>query len=312
MLRRFFGRRRSDPSSASPARSVTSRRILAAVLVAAPAGGCQNLLDPIGPVGAAERLILIDSVAIMLAIVAPVIVLTAAFAYWFRSGNTRAFYWPDWEFSGHLELIVWAIPLLVVVVLGGVAWYGSHELDPFKPLPGTSKPVEVQVAALDWKWLFIYPDEGVARVNELAVPVGVPVHFTITSAGPMNSFFVPGLGSQIYAMAGMASQLWLEADREGDYRGLSANFSGEGFPAMRFDVKALPADGYARWIADAKAAPSPLDRAAYAELVRPGVVTRPSAFRAVEPGLFRAIVEGTAPQPSPLIQPAIQSTCGRT
>ena len=177
---------------------------LVALAFLAPLGGCSGILDPAGPVGAAQKLILINSVAIMLAIVLPVMALIAGFAFWFRASNPRAFYWPEWEFSGHLELIVWAIPALVVVVLGGVAWFGSHDLDPFKPLPGKAKPVEIQVVALDWKWLFIYPDEGIASVNGPAVPVGVPIHFIITSSGVMNSFFVPRLGSQIYAMAGMA------------------------------------------------------------------------------------------------------------
>ena len=291
---------------------------LAAAIAAAPLAGCSGVLDPAGPVGAAQRLILIDSLAIMLAIVLPVIVAIAGFAFWFRASNPRAFYWPEWEFSGHLELIVWAIPALVVVVLGGVAWFGSHELDPFRPLPGNAKPVEVQVVSLDWKWLFIYPDEGVASVNALAVPVGVPIHFTITSSGVMNSFFVPRLGSQIYAMAGMATQLWLQADQAGTFDGFSANFSGEGFADMRFDLKALPEDDYAKWIAEAKASGADLDRDRYAELVKPSMNVSPSAYRSVEPRLFESIVNGTAPQPSASIQPALQAkgqataTCGGT
>jgi cytochrome o ubiquinol oxidase subunit II len=275
--------------------------------------GCSGVLDPAGPVGAAQKLILVDSVAIMLAIVLPVFVLIAAFAFWFRASNPRAFYWPDWEFSGHLELIVWSIPTLVVVVLGGVAWFGSHDLDPFLPLPGKAKPVEVQVAALDWKWLFVYPEEGVASVNTLAVPVGVPIHFTITSSGVMNSFFVPRLGSQIYAMAGMASQLWLQADEPGTFDGFSANFSGQGFADMRFDLKALPPDDYAKWIAEAKASGADLDRNRYAALVKPSTNVSPSAYRSVEPGLFESIVNGTAPQRSASIKPALRAAiCGGT
>ncbi|HEY1943007.1 MAG TPA: ubiquinol oxidase subunit II [Roseiarcus sp.] len=281
-------------------------------------GGCSGVLDPAGPVGAAQKLILVDSVAIMLAIVLPVFVLIAGFAFWFRASNSRAFYWPDWEFSGHLELIVWAIPTLVVVVLGGVAWFGSHDLDPFRPLPGKAKPVEVQVVALDWKWLFIYPEEGVAGVNEVAVPVGVPIHFTITSSGVMNSFFVPRLGSQIYAMAGMTSQLWLQADEPGTFGGFSANFSGQGFAHMRFDLKALPQDDYAKWIAEAKASGADLDHNRYAELVKPSTNVSPSAYRSVEPGLFESIVNGTAAQRSASIKPALRATgqaaaiCGGT
>ena len=293
-------------------------RVLLFAVAAAPLAGCSGILDPAGPVGAAQKLILIDSLAIMLAIVIPVIFLIAGVAYWFRASNPRAFYWPEWEFSGHLELIVWSIPALVIVVVGGVAWFGSHDLDPFKPLPGKGKPVEIQVVALDWKWLFIYPEEGVASVNGPAVPVGVPIHFTITSSGVMNSFFVPRLGSQIYAMAGMATQLWLQADETGTFDGLSANFSGQGFSDMRFDLTALPAGDYAKWIADAKASGSDLDRKRYAELVKPSLNVSPSAYRSVEPRLFESIVNGSAPQPSALIKPAPQATgqaaqiCGGT
>ena len=284
------------------ARGVAGAAAVGAALILS---GCSGVLDPAGPVGAAQKLILVDSVAIMLAIVLPVFVLIAAFAFWFRASNSRAFYWPDWEFSGHLELIVWSIPTLVVVVLGGVAWFGSHDLDPYLPLPGKAKPVEVQVVALDWKWLFIYPEEGVASVNAIAVPVGVPIHFTITSSGVMNSFFVPRLGSQIYAMAGMASQLWLQADKTGTFGGFSANFSGQGFADMRFDLKALPQDDYAKWVAEAKASGADLDRNRYAELVKPSMNVSPSAYRSVERRLFESIVNGTAPQSSASIKPAL-------
>ena len=253
----------------------------------------------------------------MLAIVLPVIVAIAGFAFWFRASNPRAFYWPDWEFSGHLELIVWAIPALVVVVLGGVAWFGSHELDPFRPLPGKRKPVEVQVVALDWKWLFIYPEEGVASVNALAVPVGVPIHFTITSSGVMNSFFVPRLGSQIYAMAGMATQLWLQADQPGPSTASRRISAATVSPTCASTSRRCRADGYAKWIADAKASGADLDRDRYAELVKPSVNVSPSAYRSVEPGLFESIVNGTAPQPSASIQPALRAgtaaaICGGT
>ena len=315
MFPRLFVHGVPDQSKAAAAtRALFPRiRMLAAALVAAPLMGCEGVLDPAGPVGAAQRLILINSLAIMLAIVIPVIIMIAGFAFWFRASNPRAFYWPEWEFSGHLELIVWFIPALVIVVVGGVAWFGSHDLDPFKPLPGKGKPVEIQVVALDWKWLFIYPEEGVASVNGPAVPVGVPIHFTITSSGVMNSFFVPRLGSQIYAMAGMATQLWLEADQTGTFDGLSANFSGQGFSDMRFELKALPADDYAKWIADAKASAVDLDRARYAELVKPSMNVSPSTYRSVEPRLFESIVNGSAPQPSASIRPTPQAAiCGGT
>ena len=145
-----------------------------------------NLLDPQGPIAAAERTILIDSIAIMLAIVLPTIAAIFAFAFWFRKSNTRAFYWPDWEYSGRLELVVWSIPTLTVILLGGVAWIGSHDLDPAKPLGPPDAALEVEVVSLDWKWLFIYPDQRVATVNTLTVPVGAPLHFQLTSASVMN------------------------------------------------------------------------------------------------------------------------------
>ena len=219
---------------------------------------CQPaVLDPQGPVGIAEKTILIDSLAIMLAIVVPTIVATFAFAWWFRASNTRARYLPNWAYSGRIELIVWGIPLLVIMLLGGVAWIGSHDLDPAKPCPAgadghghdpttAAAPLEVQVVSLDWKWLFIYPGQGVASVNQLVVPAGVPIHFSLTSASVMNAFFIPQLGSMIYTMNGMTTQLNLQADAPGTFRGLSSHYSGDGFSGMHFDVQAVPADGVRR------------------------------------------------------------------
>ena len=278
------------------AKSASAAALVPALFLA----GCSGVLDPQGPVGRSERLILIDSLAIMLVIVVPVILATVGFAWWFRASNTRAQYLPDWAFSGHLELIVWAIPALVITFLGGIAWFGSHTLDPFKPLPSQAKPLEVEVVSLDWKWLFIYPDDGVAAVNQLVIPVGTPVHFKLTSSGVMNSFFVPQLGSQIYTMAGMTSQLSLEADREGTYPGLSAQFSGEGFSGMRFDVRAVTADAYTKWVADTKSAGGrTLDKAAYAELVKPSQNDKPTTYRAIARGLFDTILkQSTAAEPA--------------
>ena len=266
-----------------------------ALISALALSGCSGVLDPHGPVGYAERLILFDSITIMLAIVVPVILATLGFAWWFRASNPRAAYWPDWAFSGHLELIVWAIPALVVTFLGGIAWFGSHALDPFQPLPSKTKQIEVEVVSLDWKWLFIYPDEGVAAINQLVIPVGAPVHFRLTSSGVMNSFFVPQLGSQIYTMAGMTSQVSLQADGEGSYPGLSAQFSGAGFADMHFNVRAVTSDAYAKWISDSKGAQNaPLDAQAYAELAKPSENLKPATYRAVASGLFESIVNQSA------------------
>src|SRR3981081_1029889 len=167
----------------------STKAAIVPVVFALPLAACGGVLDPQGPVGASEKLILIDSVAIMLAIVVPVILATVGFAWWFRASNSRAIYLPDWAFSGHLELIVWAIPTLVITFLGGIAWFGSHALDPYKPLSLTTKPIDIEVVSLDWKWLFIYPSEGIATVNQLVVPVATPLHFRLTSSGVMNSFF---------------------------------------------------------------------------------------------------------------------------
>ncbi len=180
---------------------------------------CQaDVLDPRGPVGTAEKTILIDSVAIMLAIVVPTIAATLGFAWWFRASNTRARYLPDWAYSGQLELIVWAIPLLTIILLGGVAWVGSHDLDPAKPLESKTPPLTVQVVSLDWKWLFIYPEQHVASVNRLMIPAGVPIHFDLTSASVMNAFFIPQFGSMIYTMNGMTNQLNLSVDQPLQWR----------------------------------------------------------------------------------------------
>ena len=188
-----------------------------------------GIIAPEGPIARSEATILFDATAIMLAVVVPVILGTIAFAWWFREGNSHARYRPDWTYSGHVELVVWSVPTLVVLFLAGITWLGTHELDPFKPISSDKKPLNVQAVSLDWKWLFIYPDEGIATVNHLVVPLGSPVQLSITSASVMNSLLIPRLGSQIYAMAGMVMQLNLKADRPGTYRGLSAQFSGERF-----------------------------------------------------------------------------------
>jgi cytochrome o ubiquinol oxidase subunit 2 len=275
------------------------RRVsLAAAILALLLTGCSGVLDPRGPVGVSERLILFDSFTIMLVIVVPVILATFAFAWWFRASNKRAKYRPNWAFSGTLELIVWAIPAVVVTFLGGIAWFGSHELDPYKPIPSASKAVEVEVVSLDWKWLFIYPDEGIATVNQLVVPVGLPVHFRLTSSGVMNSFFVPQLGSQIYTMAGMTSQLNLQADHAGTYHGLSAQFSGQGFADMHFEVSAVSPDAYASWVANTKRAGPSLDDAAYTALAEPSENVTPTTYKAIDPALFDAIVDERIPAPS--------------
>jgi cytochrome o ubiquinol oxidase subunit II len=266
--------------------------VLSLLAAACPAAPCRaaGVLDPQGPVAAAERLILLNATAIMLVVVLPVIVLTLAFAWWYRASNTRAAYQPDWSYSGPIELVTWSIPAMVVILLGAVGWIGSHQLDPARKLQSDSKPIRIEVVSLDWKWLFIYPDHGVAAVNELVIPTGIPVEFVLTSATVMNSFFVPQLGSQIYTMPGMTTQLNLLAARPGDYPGLSANFSGDGFSDMRFLVHAVPATDFDHWLARTREAGPALDADAYSQLARPNSNADARTYGSVDPNLFQRIV----------------------
>lgn len=258
------------------------------------------MLTPAGPVAAGDVKILFDAVAIMLTIVIPTILATLACAWWYRQSNTRAKRLPKFAYSGRIELVVWAVPLLTIMFLGGVIWTGSHALDPAKPLVSSQKPLEVQVVSLDWKWLFIYPEEGVASVNVFAAPVGRPIHFQLTSGSVMNVFFVPQLGSMIYTMNGMADNLNLQADKAGVYPGLAAMINGDGFPDMHFDLHAVTPERYAAWIAAAKANGPALDGASYAALARQSAKVAPFTYRSAQPGLFQDIVsQRIAPGPGP-------------
>ncbi len=266
--------------------------------------GCNwALLNPKGPIGEANKTILIDSVAIMLAIVIPTIVATLAVAWWYRSSNARARYLPDWEYSGQLELIVWAIPLLTIMLLGGVAWVGSHDLDPAVPLPSKEEPLNVQVVSLDWKWLFIYPDQHVASVNRLVIPAGTPIHFSLTSASVMTAFFVPELGSMIYTMNRMRTQLYLAADQPGTFHGLATQLSGDGFADMHFEVVAKTAPEFNDWLGQTRDTGDELTPERYIELSKQSVVPEPFTFRAVAVGLFDKILDQTLPPgPGPIAE----------
>jgi len=282
------------------------------VLITAPLllSACQSsLLDPQGPIGQSEKTILIDSLAIMLAIVVPTILATLGVAWWYRASNTKARHLPDFTYSGQLEMIVWAIPLLTIMLLGGVAWVGSHDLDPAKKLASDTPALEVQVVSLDWKWLFLYPGQNVASVNQLFIPAGTPVHFALTSASVMNAFFIPQLGSMIYTMNGMTTQLNLNADKPGTLAGLSSHYSGDGFSDMHFDVHVLPPGQFAAWAATAKTTGPALDEAAYRELAKQSTKVTPSTYRSFEPGLFDDIISQKLP-PGP--GPAEQTNPGAT
>ncbi len=263
-----------------------------------------GVLDPQGPIAAAERTILLNATAIMAAVIVPVILLTLAFAWWFRSGNKWARRRPDWAYSGPVEVTVWSIPTLVILFLGGIAWIASHDLDPARPLASSAPPLQVQVVSLDWKWLFIYPDLGVASVNRLVVPAGTPLRLHLTSASVMNSFFVPQLGSQIYTMAGMTTTLHLQADKPGTYAGLSAQFSGDGFSDMRFDTVATTPAEFGAWLAAARAGPRTLDVAQYTALAQPGVPASAATYGHVAPGMFQSILASSVKPPTPTPTPA--------
>jgi len=268
---------------------------LAAFGAALPLVSCQRagVLDPQGPIAAAERLLLINSTAIMLVVVIPVIAATLAFAWWYRASIPRAARSLDVAYEGRIEFVTWSIPALIVILLGGVIWIGSHQLDPRAPIAAEAKPLRVDVVALDWKWLFIYPEQSIATVNQLVLPVGTPVEFRLTSATVMNSFFVPQLGSQIYAMAGMTTHLNLLADKPGDYPGFSAMFSGDGFSDMRFIAKAVSAGDFDAWFGRVRGSEPALDDASYTQLAKPSKAVPPAAYGSVAEKLFERIVEET-------------------
>ncbi len=267
-----------------------------------------NLLDPQGPVAVANSTILVDSVFIMLTIVVPTIIASLAFAYWFRASNPRAHYQPDFVYSGRIEMVVWAIPALTVILLSGVAWIGSHQLDPAAPVPGTGSPVRIQAVSLDWKWLFIYPDQRIATVNSLTVPAGAELNFQLTSSSVMNVFFIPQLGSMIYTMNGMVTRLNLRADNEGKLQGLSAHFSGDGFPEMMFDVNVIPALAFPDWVAATAKTDAVLSEESYNKLKQQSVERGRPTYRLEDPRLFDLIATQHIP-PGP--GPQVTSNAGR-
>jgi cytochrome o ubiquinol oxidase subunit 2 len=263
--------------------------------------GCEAaVLDPAGPVGKANAQILVDSFLIMMVIAAPTIAATLVFALWYRASNKRAKYRPGFAYSGQIELVTWSIPLLTIMLLGGVIWIGSYELDPYRPLRSKTPPLNVQVVSLDWKWLFIYPDQHVAAVNRLVVPAATPIHFSLTSGSVMNIFFVPRLGTMIYTMNGMTTRLNLMADEPGVFPGLSAHFSGDGFAGMHFDVKAVPQDQFSAWVTSTRASGPALTAQTYVDLSRQSQDVAPFTYRDVDPGLFLKIAtQALPPGPGP-------------
>lgn len=258
-------------------------------------GDCGNspwvLMDPKGPIAADEKHLIFTAIGLMLIVVIPVILMTFAFAWKYRAGNKNATYAPKWENSHVIETVVWAVPTVIIIILGTIVWNSTHALTPEKPIASDVKPLLVEAVAMDWKWLFIYPEQGVATVNHLVIPTGTPITFHLTSDTVMNSFFIPRLGSQIYAMAGMQTQLNLLADTAGTYRGLNSQFSGEGFASMHFNVDATSAQEFQDWVAQTKSGRNKLDDARFKELETPDEPAKPILFSAVQHGLFQSILQ---------------------
>ncbi|KJZ41478.1 ubiquinol oxidase subunit II [Pseudomonas sp. B21-040] len=263
--------------------------------------GCNmTLLDPKGQVGLDERNLIITATLLMLLVVVPVIVMTFLFAWKYRASNTDAVYTPKWSHSTKIEIAVWAIPVLIIIALGYVTYKSTHALDPYKPLESDVKPVTIQVVSMDWKWLFIYPEQGIATVNKIVFPANTPINFQITSDTVMNSFFIPGLGGQIYAMAGMQTKLHLIANQNAEFDGISANYSGAGFTGMKFKAIATSQADFDAWVSDVKKAPKQLEKAEYEALSKPSQNNPVELYSSFTPNLFQTIVdkyEGMKPGP---------------
>lgn len=259
---------------------------------------CQEgILNPQGPIGEEEKTLLVICVAAMLLIVVPTIIFSVIFGLHYREKNVKAGkakYDPKWAHSNIIEVGVWGIPIIMIVFLGVLTWKTTHSLDPYKPLSptmaGDVKPLEVEVVAMDWKWLFIYPDQGIAVVNQLAIPVNTPINFRITSDSVMNSFFIPQLGSMVYAMAGMQTQLHLLARHEGDYLGESTNYSGRGFSDMNFRTLAMSNENFAQWVEKVKNSPDDLNEKNYKALVAPSEKNPVAYYAHVNAGMFDSII----------------------
>ncbi len=253
--------------------------------------GCEMaLLDPKGEVGVEQRSLILTALGLMLIVVIPVFIMTIWFVWRYRASNQHATYKPEWSHSNLIEAVVWGVPCIIIIILGTLTWRTTHSLDPRHPLTSDAPPIVIQAVSLDWKWLFIYPQQGIATVNEIVFPVNVPVHFEVTSGSVMNSFFIPQLGSQIYAMAGMRNQLNLIANHEGVYKGMSANYSGHGFSGMKFSARAVDVATFDSWLAKVKQSPITLQMADYQTLAKPTQNHPVTYYGAVQEKLYDGIV----------------------
>lgn len=282
-------------------------KTLSALSCATLLPGCSMVvLNPSGYIATQQAQLLVISTVLMLLIIVPVIVLTLVFAWRYRASNTEAIYEPDWDHSIQLELVIWSAPLLIIIALGALTWIGTHTLNPYRPLDARAatpdvEPLDIQVVALDWKWLFIYPKQGIAVVNELAAPVDVPVRFSITSSSVMNSFFIPALAGQIYAMPTMETKLHAIINKPGEYEGFSANYSGAGFSGMHFKFHGLSAADFEAWVQKARAGGQALSRDGYLQLERPSEREAVRRYGTVAPGLFDAVVNRCVAAGSPCL-----------
>ena len=260
-------------------------------------GGCSRivLFDPKGPIGDAERFVIIAAFVLMLIVVIPVFVMVFWFSLKYRASNNKAIYMPKWSYSGKIDLAMWLVPLAIIAVLGCLAWIETHDLDPFKPIKPGVKPISIEVVSLDWKWLFIYPDYDVASVNQLVFPAKVPLSFRITSDTVMTSFFIPQLGSQIYAMAGMQTWLHLMADEPGTYAGQNQQFSGRGYAEMNFKAIATSREQFEAWVQKVKQSPDQLDLARFEELEKPSADNPVAYFSSVKLDLFDHVISKYTP-----------------
>ncbi|MGC1304408.1 MAG: ubiquinol oxidase subunit II [Caulobacteraceae bacterium] len=274
--------------------------------------GCNMVvLNPSGDVAVQQRDLILISTGLMLLIIIPVMVLIALFAWRYRHSNTAAVYAPDWHHSTRLEVAIWSAPLAIIIALGAVTWISTHVLDPYRPIarlgpsrpvPANAKPLVVDVVALDWKWLFIYPDLGIATVNEMAAPLDTPIEFKITASSVMNSFYVPALAGQIYAMPGMETQLHAVINKAGEYDGFSANYSGAGFSDMRFKFHGMSNAEFQHWVQAVKAGGGgELARQNYLQLAKPSEREPVRRYASVEPGLYSAILNECVPTGTPCI-----------
>jgi cytochrome o ubiquinol oxidase subunit II len=297
-------------------------RLLAATGALPLLGGCNMVvMNPMGDVALQQRNLVVIATVLMLLIVLPVLALVALFAWRYRASNTDARYEPDWDHSTQLELVIWAAPLLIIICLGAVTWTGTHLLDPYRPIgriaagrpvPANARPLDVQVVALDWKWLFIYPEYGFATVNELAAPVDRPIRFRLTSSSVMNAFYVPTLAGMIYTMPSMETRLHAVINRAGGYEGFSANYSGAGFSGMHFRFYGMSEADFASWVVRNRAAAGELSRARYLELAKPTEKVPVMRFARVAPGLFDAVVGQCVQPDTPCMSGMVRSDAGDT